>query len=68
MSYVLKIDNRGCFAGYTFDLNVEGLATETMEWTNNSGTYVDTTKVKYSGSASVAVNFRASDTPKANLN
>ena len=68
MHYELKIDNKGCFAGYSFDLDVQGKATETLEWSNNSGTYVDTTSVNYSATASIKVDFRAADTPKANLN
>ena len=64
MSYVLKVDNAGCFAGYSFDINVQGNATEEIEWSNNMGNYVDTTKVAYNGSAHFEFNFRASDTPK----
>jgi hypothetical protein len=48
----------------SFDINVQGNATEEIEWSNNTGNYVDTTKVAYNGSAHFEFNFRASDTPK----
>ena len=63
MSYVLKVDNNGCFAGYTYDMRVQGNATEEVEWSNNSGSFVDTTKVNYTGSAHFELNFRAGNTP-----